>query len=238
MKNLILLFLCLLAGQAHEAQQAPYSSVFNIPYYPDSINRSDSYAAEKCVLDIYHPNNIKDFATLVWFHGGGLESGDKFIPERLKGQGIAIVAVNYRLYPKVKNPKHIEDVAAAVAWVFKNIEGYGGDPSKIFVSGHSAGGYLANIIGMDNKWLSVHNIDSNTLAGIISLSGHTTTHFTIKKEKHMAATQPMIDAFAPLYHIRKDAPPVLLVTGDRELELLGRYEENAYFMRMMKVVGH
>ena len=43
---------------------------------------------------------------------------------------------------------------------------------------------------------------------------------------------------APLFHIRKDAPPLLLITGDRELELLGRYEENAYMWRMMQVVEH
>ncbi|WP_165395194.1 family 16 glycosylhydrolase [Flagellimonas allohymeniacidonis] len=238
MRKLILLFFCLLVGQAHQAQKETYSSIFNIRYYPDSINKSDSYAAEKCVLDIYHPNNKKNFATIVWFHGGGLESGDKFIPERLKGQGIAIVAVNYRLYPKVKNPKHIEDAAAAIAWVFKNIGDYGGAPNKIFVSGHSAGGYLASMIGLDKKWLSRHNMDANNLAGIVSLSGHTVTHFTIRKENGIPATQPIIDEFAPLYHVRKDSPPILLITGDRELELLGRYEENAYFMRMMKVVGH
>ena len=47
-----------------------------------------------------------------------------------------------------------------------------------------------------------------------------------------------MDQYAPLYHVRPDAPPLLLITGDRELELLGRYEENAYLMRMMKVAGH
>ncbi|MEM7314177.1 MAG: alpha/beta hydrolase, partial [Planctomycetota bacterium] len=40
------------------------------------------------------------------------------------------------------------------------------------------------------------------------------------------------------FHVRKDCPPILLVTGDRDLEMLGRYEENAYFWRMLKVVGH
>ena len=43
---------------------------------------------------------------------------------------------------------------------------------------------------------------------------------------------------APLFHVRKDAPPLLLITGDRELEMLGRFEENVYMMRMMKVAGH
>ena len=51
-------------------------------------------------------------------------------------------------------------------------------------------------------------------------------------------TQPLVDEMAPLFFVRKDAPPYLMITGDRELELLGRYEENAYMMRMMKVVGH
>ena len=54
----------------------------------------------------------------------------------------------------------------------------------------------------------------------------------------MTATQPLIDSLAPLYHVRKDLPPMLLITGDRNLELYGRYEENAYLYRMMKLVGN
>ena len=53
-----------------------------------------------------------------------------------------------------------------------------------------------------------------------------------------ASKRPIIDKFAPLYHVRKDAPPLILITGDRELELLGRFEENAYLERMMKVLNH
>ncbi len=70
------------------------------------------------------------------------------------------------------------------------------------------------------------------------LSGHTITHFTVRKEMGISGKQPIIDEMAPLYHVRKDAPPLVLITGDRELEMLGRYEENAYMYRMMKVVGH
>ena len=140
--------------------------------------------------------------------------------------------------PKVKAPKYIEDAAAAVAWVFKNIKDYGGDSSLIFVSGHSAGGYLTNMIGLDKRWLNKHQIDANKIAGLIPFSGNAITHITVRKENGIGASQPIIDEFAPLYYVRKDAPPLLLISGDRELELLGRYEENAYLMRMMKVVGH
>ena len=54
----------------------------------------------------------------------------------------------------------------------------------------------------------------------------------------MKETQPSIDEFAPLYYVRPDAPPLIIVSGDREMEMLGRYEENTYFWRMMKVAGH
>ena len=117
------------------------------------------------------------------------------------------MAVNYRLYPKILTPVYIEDAAAAVAWVFNHIEEFGGDPDLIFVSGHSAGGYLASMVGMDKKWLQTHEIDANRIAGLIPFSGHTITHFTVRKERGIEGTQPVVDDLAPLYHVRKDAPP-------------------------------
>ncbi|MBK3515894.1 alpha/beta hydrolase [Carboxylicivirga marina] len=221
-----------------QAQETTYQTKENIPYYNETLNQSDDYINERCVLDVYYPNNMKSFATIVWFHGGGIQAGHKEIPEALKNKGVAVVAVNYRLHPKVSAPAYIEDAAASVAWVFNNIEQYGGDASLIFLSGHSAGGYLASMVGMDKRWLNKHAIDANTIAGLIPFSGHTITHFTVRKERGIEGTQPIIDDLAPLYHVRVDAPPLLLITGDRELELLGRYEENAYMMRMMKVAGH
>lgn len=219
------------------AQEQEYNLKENIAYYDNSV-QTGAYQKERCKLDIYYPKGIDDFPTVVWFHGGGLQSGEKWIPDGLKNQKIAIVTVNYRLNPKVKAPAYIEDAAAAVAWAFKNIESYGGDASKIFISGHSAGGYLANMVGLDKKWLKAHDIDANDIAGLIPFSGHTITHMTIRAENNIPQTQPIVDEFAPLYYVRSDAPPLLLITGDRELEMLGRYEENAYMMRMMKMAGH
>jgi acetyl esterase/lipase len=138
----------------------------------------------------------------------------------------------------VKAPAYIEDAAAAIAWAFKNIEKYGGSTSKIFVSGHSAGGYLTLMTGLDKQYLAAHGIDANIIAGLIPLSGHTITHYDIRKQRGIKNTQPVVDEFAPLFHVRADAAPLLLITGDRELEMLGRYEENAYLARMMKVAGH
>lgn len=238
MKNLFLFALLFLFGISVSAQKVEYATQLNIPYYDNSVSKSDAYLKERCVLDVYYPKNSKSFATVIWFHGGGLTSGEKELPEALKNQGIAVISVNYRLGPKVVAPKYIEDAAAATAWVFKNINTFGGDASLIFVSGHSAGGYLATMIGLDKKWLNAQGIDANKIAGLIPFSGQAITHFLVRKERGIPETQPIIDEYAPLFHVRADAPPLLLITGDRELELLGRYEENAYLMRMMKIAGN
>jgi len=238
MKSRLLIALLLFSSMLLLAQEAAYTTQTDLPYYPESIRSADEYIAERCVLDIYTPTDREDFPTVAWFHGGGLTGGGKQIPEALMEKGIAVVAANYRLYPNIKAPVYIEDAAAAVAWVIENIKSYGGDPDLVFVSGHSAGGYLASMVGLDTRWLEVHKIDANRIAGLIPFSGHTITHFTVRKERGIEGTRPVVDDLAPLYHVRKDAPPLLLITGDRKMEMLGRYEENAYLMRMMKVVGH
>ena len=93
-------------------------------------SNAGEYAAERCVLDFYYPTDIKDFPTLVWFHGGGLTGGHKDIPAALKDSGIGIIAVNYRLLPKVEVKEIIDDAAAAVAWAFKEVGSRGGRPEK------------------------------------------------------------------------------------------------------------
>ena len=238
MKKLFLSLLLLLTTAFCFAQKTEYTTVSNIPYYNEATTKTDAYIKERCVLDIYYPKNTKGFATVIWFHGGGLSGGSKELPEGLKDKGFCVVSVNYRLTPKVKGQKCIEDTAAAVAWTFQNIATYGGDNSLIIVSGHSAGAYLSLMIGLDKKWLKADGIDANSIAGLIPLSSQAITHFAIRNEKGIPETQPIIDEFAPLYHVRADAPSILLITGDRELEMLGRYEENAYLARMLKIVGH
>ena len=213
-----------------------YETIADISY--GDANTSDPYAKEKRKLDIYYPKGTKGFSTIVWFHGGGLTGGSKSIPRGLQDKGFAVVAANYRLSPRADAPAYIEDAAAAVAWAFAHIEEFGGSKSKIFVGGISAGGYLTFMVGLDRKWLKPHGIDADMIAGLLPVSGQAITHFTIRAERGIPATQPVIDDLAPLFHVRKDAPPMLLVTGDRELEMMGRYEENAYLNRMMKLAGH
>lgn len=207
----------------------------NVPYRE---GQQTAYMQERCVLDVYHPQHAKGLPVIVWFHGGGITGGNKSIPAELKKQGVVVMAANYRFSPKVSCPAYIEDAAAAVAWAFRHAAEYGGDAGKVYVAGHSAGGYLAAMVGLDKQYLAKHGIDANRIAALFPFSAQAITHFTVRKEKGIRDIQPTIDAYAPLYHVRADAPPLYLYTGDREKEMLGRYEENAYWARMMKLAGH
>lgn len=94
------------------------------------------------------------------------------------------------------------------------------------------------MVGLDKRWPKAHAVVDDRIAGLVPLSGQAITHFTFRAERGIADKGRVIDALAPLYHVRKDAPPLLFVTGDRNRELLGRSEENAHLWRMMKEAGH
>lgn len=228
------IFLTLALLLCTSVAMAQYQQVNDIPY----TESSDAYAQERCKLDVYYPTNGKNAPVVVWFHGGGIEGGNKHIDPELKNSGLVVVAANYRLLPKASIDQCLDDAAAAVAWTYKNIEKYGGSKRKIFVAGHSAGGYLLDMIGLDKKWLAKYDVDADSLAALIPFSGQCVTHYNVRKQQGIGPLQPTIDQYAPLTFIRPDAPPIIIISGDRELELFGRYEEQAYFWRMLKLVGH
>lgn len=213
---------------------AQYNRVNDIPY----TEGGNAYAQERCKLDVYYPTDKKDVPVVVWFHGGGIEGGSKHIDRELQNAGYMVVAVNYRLLPKAKIDDILDDAAAAVAWTFQNAEKYNGSKKKIFLAGHSAGGYLLDMIGLDKHYLQKYGVDANDIAGLFPFSGQCITHYNVRREQKIGPLQPTIDKYAPLTHIRKDAAPIVIISGDRELELYGRYEEQAYFWRMLKLVGH
>lgn len=211
-----------------------YKEVFDIPY----TNKTDAYAKERLKLDIHYDEEGKNLPVIVWFHGGGLTQGEKEMPKKLKDKGFVVVGVNYRLLPNVSIDKTLDDAAESLAWVTKNIGKYGGDSKKIVVSGHSAGGYITLMLALDRKWLTRYGVDANDMAGYVPFSGQAISHFSYRKMLGIDNLQPTIDEYAPLFWVRKDCPPMELIVGDRELELFGRYEENAYLWRMMKLIGN
>lgn len=199
----------------------------------------DAYCFEQCKMEVTAPMDGEKHPVIVWFHGGGLTGGHYATPETLAKSGHVVFSAGYRLVPKVTVADIVDDAAAAVAWVFAHAEAYGGDLSKVFLAGHSAGGYLVSMLALDKHYLEKYGIDPDTqIAGVVPYSGQSITHFAERQMHGIGALTPTIDDMAPMAHLRADAPPMLVISGDRELEMNGRYEENAYFVRMLRLNGH
>lgn len=233
MKRLICLIFSIVAV-AQVYAESHYVTKTDIPY----TEKSDSYAKERLKLDVHHDTEAAGLPVIVWFHGGGLTGGNKHIPKELSETGYVVIAPNYRLIPNVGVDECIDDAAEAIAWAFAHATEYGGDPNKIFVAGHSAGGFLTSMTGLDKSRLEKYGVDADSIAGLIPFSGQVITHFSDRKSKGIDELTPFVDQKAPLFHVRKDAPPYIIITGDAELEMFGRYEENLYMWRMMKLAGH
>lgn len=233
MKEFAIVFWMLVLSVTLSAQDYQYARDIN--YRSSDV---DPLVQKMCQVDVAYKAGCTNKPVIVWFHGGGLTGGKREVPSALLVHDFIVVEVEYRLSPKVTTDTILDDAAAAVAWSFDHAEQFGGSSSKIYLAGHSAGGYLVSMIGMDRSRLQKYKKEENQLAGIISYSGHSITHFETRHQQGMPPYQGLIDETAPLYHVRADAPALLLITGDREKELYGRYEETAYFWRMLKLAGH
>jgi acetyl esterase/lipase len=129
-------------------------------------------------LDIYAPASATPAAgrpVVVFFYGGSWNSGERaeyrFVGEALASRGILTLVADYRLYPEVRYPGFVEDSALALAWGLEHAKGLGGDPRRVFVMGHSAGGYNAAMLALDPRWLAATGHQPAELAGWIGLAG-------------------------------------------------------------------
>jgi acetyl esterase/lipase len=236
MRRVVAIAFGLLLVTAHASGgEQPFARVADVPYLGDTDK--SAYAQEKCRLDVFYPKGMTGYPTLVWFHGGGLTGGNRksgeALARRFTAAGVAVVLVGYRLSPRVKNPVWTEDAAAAVAWTVHNIGKYKGDPNKVFIAGHSAGGYLTAMVGLDEKYLGKHAVPPVKIAGLIPIAGQMVTHATIRKAN--GKSKPYIDEFAPIHHVRADSPPWLVIVGDKDST--DRIKESADFVAAMKKAG-
>ena len=168
MKSL-LIFTLALTGLCHTA--IAQKKLADIPYVKNGHERQ--------VLDIYtsaKPTG-NSLPVMFWIHGGGWVVGDKsdvaLKPKVLTERGFVFVSTNYRLLPKVKMETLIGDVAKSLGWVHANIAKHGGDPTRIFVGGHSAGAQLAALICTDDRWLKREGVSFDVLKGCVPVDGDT-----------------------------------------------------------------
>ncbi len=191
-------------------------------------------------IDLYLPET-ENFPVFVYFHGGGLENGDRkhdtTLVEHLIARGIGVAMVEYRMYPAAAYPDFVRDSARSVAWVFKNIKNYGGS-DRIYVGGSSAGGYLSMMLCFDKRWLAPYKITPEQIAGYVHDAGQPTCHFNVLRERGIDSRRVMIDDTAPLYHIgaaEKYAPMQFIVSDN---DMPGRYEQTKLVLATLKHFGY
>lgn len=228
------------ASAAEMKAGSSVQTLTNLPY--KSGDKLSDYEKERCKLDLYLPAGRKDYPTLVWFHGGGLTGGVKdgkttvAVAKSLAASELAVASVNYRLSPKAQFPAYIEDAAAAFAWAKAHVTEHGGDAGRVFIGGHSAGGYLTLMVGLDARYLRAHGLELTAIAGLIPVSGQTMTHYTVRKERGIGQFTITADEAAPVFHVRKETPPMLVLYADKDMA--ARAEENEYLVAIMKGAGN
>ncbi len=202
--------LLLLAGLAPvEAAAARQAGVRqDIPYLDDGD------PAHR--LDVYSPApHAAPAPVLVHIHGGGWKTGDK-TQMRATGrfyaaQGIVFVTPDYRLSPEVMHPAHIQDCAAALAWVFAHLDDLGGDKKRVFLSGHSAGAHLATLLASDPAYLRQYGLAPDDLAGVIAVDSASFDLLSDDNErlvqrlakKAFGDSKRSLYAASPYYHIKR-----------------------------------
>jgi len=165
-------------------------------------------------LDIYAPPNAAHAPVVVFFYGGSWRSGERadyrFAGDALASRGIVAVIADYRLYPEARYPAFLQDAAQVVAWTQQHIGAYGGDPGRVFVAGHSAGGYIAAMLALDARWLH----GAATLAGWIGLAGPYDFLPIVARDVRPVFLFPDTPPDSqPIHHVSAAAPPGLLLAG-------------------------
>lgn len=169
-------------------------------------------------LDIYAPEQRGAPAPVVFFiYGGGWSRGERaeyeFVGRALASRGFVAVIADYRLYPEAVYPDFLEDGARALRWVQDNIANYGGDPNRLFLSGHSAGAYNAVMQALDPSFRAEFGVTMPIL-GVAALSGPYDFYpFEYNEVRNTFGSAPNPEGTQPINLITAESPPMYLATG-------------------------
>jgi acetyl esterase/lipase len=181
-----------------------------------------AYGADaRQTLDVYRPEEAQQAPVMVFWYGGSWQQGSKdyyrFVGQSLARRGFVALLPDYRLAPDHPFPAFVEDAASAVRWARDHAEEFGGDPNRIYISGHSAGGHNALMLAVDPRYLDTVGLAPSDLAGVVSLAGPTGLE-NLRGEalKGVFPRATPDDVFSPIALAARHAempPPILLMIG-------------------------
>lgn len=175
-------------------------------------------------LDVYAPNAATAAPVVVFFYGGSWEGGKrrwfKYVGDALARNGVVTVIPDYRKYPDVRFPAFMHDAARAVAWARDHAREFGGDPQRLFVMGHSAGGQIAALLATDARYLAGAGLRPRDLAGMIGLAGAYAFLPFVDNESRIFGddARGRFDS-QPINFVDGDEPPMLLLQGKDDEEV-------------------
>lgn len=199
-------------------------------------------------LDVYQPKNARNAPIVLFVHGGYWVAGDKdfhrtltglygTVGEALAAQGVVTVVQSYRLVPEGTIEDLVDDVMSALRWTEEHAAEYGGDPARLFVMGHSAGGHVTALIGSDDTLHTQRKMNPDAVRGYIPLSAVwdiADMHATQDAAFQERVTYPVFGhdparwaAYSPLEKLGKGSRPFLIVIGERDYPYLIPQAERA-----------
>ena len=244
----VLAGLLILLGANEYAVARPSHRHANLAYVSAT---APDFDAERHRLDVYSPRRpaATPRPVVIFIHGGSWNSGNKnfysFIGRRLAKQGVVAVIINYRLAPQVEVPAMAHDCARATAWVGQHIGEYGGDPARIFVMGHSAGGGLAALLATDDALFSRLGLARNPVRGaILDDPAGLDMYDYLKKMEYGGDEQYLIPfgkdpalwkAVSPMYYVGAASPPFLIFVGEKTYPSISKSSEK--FRQRLRQLG-
>jgi acetyl esterase/lipase len=201
----------------------------NAPVAFSHVDRQSNFAYgadPRQKLDVYLPRHALNAPVVIFWYGGSWQEGSKsnyrFVGAALAKLGFVAVLPDYRLYPQVGFPLFDEDGARAVAWVEQHIQKLGGDPKRIVLMGHSAGGHTAAFLAFNHAFLERFGAQSADIVGLVGLSG---PYVLVPDSDALRAAfaAPFTDKdWQPIRFVDSHAPPALLLHGLSDEEVLPR----------------
>ena len=172
----------------------------------------------------------EDSPVLVYVHGGYWRARTSrefgFVARGPGSRGVSTVVPNYALCPDVTIDEIVRQVHAALAWVYNNASSFGGDPARIHVAGHSAGGHLVAML-LATDWEGVYGLPNDVIKGATVISGLfdlAPFPYTFLQPK-LQLTWDQAQRNSPILHLPATAPPLLVAYGADETDEFKRQSE-------------
>lgn len=199
-----------LPANVKESRNLVYTTLKNTPFGDRDLH-----------ADVFSPKKKGKYPALIMIHGGGWKAGDKSLQvpmaQKLAAKGIVTICVEYQLSMEAKYPAAVFNIKSAVRWVRANADKFGVDPDKIAISGCSAGGQLALLVGLTNgiedKEGSEGNLGfSSDIQAIVDMDGVVDFMAPLSLNLNRKSNSPDIEwlggSFYEKPEIWKDASPI------------------------------